>query len=138
MRIVIDLGKGGLETGWLRHSRMLGSAIKPILEANVLVNQQYLRMHPQTPLLYQSGVRYQNEPAGQGYEDFALIPAILERGWGDCDDLAPYRVAELRERFGEAATIRIEWKKTRNGKLYHILVRRGDGRIEDPSRMLGM
>ena len=29
---------------------------------------------------------------------------VLSRGWGDCDDLAPWRVAELQEA-GEKATI---------------------------------
>jgi hypothetical protein len=118
---------------------MLGSAIKPILEANVLINQLYLREFPQTPLLYRSGVRYRNEPQGQGFEDFALIPAIYARGWGDCDDLAPARVAELRERFSEPANISILWKRMGGGgKLFHIVVRRADGSIEDPSKLLGM
>lgn len=138
MKILVDLGNGGFNSGWLRRSRMLGLAIKPYLDSNVLLNQAFLRVHPRTPLLYQSGVRYRNEPPGQGFEEFALIPVIYARKWGDCDDLAPWRVAELRER-GEPAKIRIQWKTSSGGgKLYHIVVRRADGRIEDPSRILGM
>jgi len=62
---------------------------------------------------------------------------VLSRGWGDCDDLAPYRVAELQEA-GEKAKIRITWRRVGKRRTYHVLVRRADGRIEDPSRLLGM
>ena len=136
MKVLIDLGRGSGK--WLRRSRTLGWAIKLLLEASTQVNQLYIRSHPGLPLLYQSGVRYQNEPRGQGYEEFAPLATVYERGWGDCDDLAPIRCAELRERFGERATIRVQWKKHPTGKLFHIVVRRGDGSIEDPSRILGM
>lgn len=138
MRVFHDLGNAGFAGGWLKRSRMLALAIKPLLEASVVINRRYLRAFPQTPPIYQAGVVYQNEPPDQGFEDFAVIPAMLKRGWGDCDDLAPWRVAELQER-GENARIRIQWKKLPGkGKLYHIVVRRGDGRIEDPSYLLGM
>lgn len=127
---------------------MLGLAIKPILEALVMADQLYIRTH-RVPPIYESGVRYQEEPVNQAnlpgsggtyrIEEFAAIPAIMERGWGDCDDLAPWRCAELREH-GEPAKIRIQWKKNpeTGQKLYHIVVRRADGRIEDPSLLLGM
>lgn len=137
MKVLIDLGRGARQ--WLRRSRMLAWAIKPLLEGNVRVNQLFLRTHPTTPWLYESGVVYKNEPKGQGYEEFALIPTVHERGWGDCDDLAPWRCAELRERAGEHAKIRVQWKKHPNGqKMFHIVVRRANGDIEDPSRVLGM
>jgi hypothetical protein len=148
VRIVIDLGNGGFSGGWLRRSRRLAEVIKPVLEATVQINREYLRANPSTPNLYDSGVRYQNEPARinqNGIEMFDIIPVMLRRGWGDCDDLAPWRVAELQERFGEPASIRIQWKaRPGRGKLYHVLVRRGNVpathpfSIEDPSRRLGM
>jgi len=56
----------------------------------------------------------------------------------NCDDIAPWRVAELRERFGEEATLRVTWKKFRGRKVFHIQVRRADGTIEDPCVHLGM
>ena len=136
MRVSVDLG-GGIDRGWLRHSRMLALAIKPLLDANVKVNRLYLATN-KTPSIYQAGVRYREEDPRQGYEDFAIVPAIIARGWGDCDDLAPWRVAELQNA-GEHAEIRIQWKKIPNrGKLFHIVVRRANGSIEDPSRLLGM
>lgn len=138
MRILIDLNRGNSK--WLRRSRMLAWAIKPLCEALVRIDQLYLMTHPETPALYSSGVRYQNEPQGQAFEEFAPIPTLLERKWGDCDDLAPWRAAELRVRHGEKAKIRVQWKRIGPGKekLFHIVVRRADGSIEDPSRILGM
>lgn len=137
MRVSIDFGSG-YERGWLRHSRMLGLAIKPLLDANVKINRLYLATHPQIPSIYRAGVIYREEDPRQGYEDFAIVPAIVARGWGDCDDLAPWRCAELQNA-GEEARIRIQWKRAQSGnKLFHIVVRRADGTIEDPSLILGM
>ena len=138
MRIVFDLHRGNVN--WLRRSRMLAWAIKPLCEALVRINTLFLLAHPETPPLYQSGVRYQNEPKGQTFEEFAPIPTLLERKWGDCDDLAPWRVAELRVRHKEKARIRVQWKRIgpNKEKLFHIVVRRADGTIEDPCRILGM
>lgn len=144
MKVLVNLS--GENSRWLRPSRMLGLAIKPILEALVTADQLYIRTH-HVPPIYQSGIRYMEEPvnvakvSGETYriEEFAAIPAVIERGWGDCDDVSPWRVAELREH-GEPAKIRIQWKKNAESgqKLYHIVVRRADGRIEDPSLLLGM
>lgn len=133
MKLLINLGPK--QERWLRRSRTLALAIYPALQSLVRINQQYLRTH-KVPRIYESGVRYENEPAGT-VEEFASIPVVLARGWGDCDDLAPWRVAELREQ-GENARLRVQWKKFRNGRLFHIVVRRADGSIEDPSALLGM
>lgn len=135
MKVLVNLSLGS-SSGWLHRSRVFGVAIKAILEATVMINRVYLRLHS-VPPLYQSGVRYQEEP-DDGIEEFATIPIILSRGWGDCDDLAPWRVAELQHG-GEKATIRISWMRQENNrKLFHITVRRANGTIEDPSRILGM
>lgn len=136
MKILLNLTSRGKTSGWLRPSRTLGLAIKAILDTQVKLNQLYLRRF-HVPPLYESGVRYQEEP-DDGVEEFAGIEPVLMRKWGDCDDLAPWRCAELRE-LGEKAQIRVQWKRQPNGrKLFHIVVRRGDGTIEDPSRILGM
>lgn len=136
MEIRVNLSSGK-SSGWMHRSRMLGHVIKLILDAQVKINQIYLRTHS-VPPLYKSGVRYQNEPVDGSCEEFATIEPVYTRGWGDCDDLAPWRCAELRNN-GEKAKIRIQWKRQKSGrKLFHIVVRRGDGSIEDPSRILGM
>lgn len=98
------------------------------------LNRQFLRHNPNTPALYRSGVIYQREPRNIR-EEFATIPQVIAQGWGDCDDLAPWRSAELAEVHGVDA-----WPDVvivRPG-LFHIIVRRADGRTEDPSRVLGM
>ena len=157
MRVMINLGATN-SWPWLNQSKRLGICLKGILESLVMVDQYFLNLYEVRPL-YETGVRYRNEPEGKAVfipsnadknvdaafgrqvsgqmEEAASIPAILARGWGDCDDLAPWRVAELR-RQGEKAKIRVQWKKDSNVKLFHIVVRREDGSIEDPSKVLGM
>lgn len=151
MQIVMNLSylglPGRMTADWLQESRLLASNIKLLLDAQVLINRAYLAMHPGTPPLYRAGVRYEEEPGyrfrGAPAEEFAAIPVVLARGFGDCDDLAPWRCAELQSA-GEPATIRIQWKARRRPdgtagpKLYHVLVRRADRSIEDPSAKLGM
>lgn len=132
MEVLVSLGDVAL----LKRSRFLGLFIKPILDALVVVNRLFLRTHHVRPL-YKSGIRYQQEPPDGKPEEFAAIPVVLSRGWADCDDLAPWRVAELQEA-GEQATIRITWRRNGGRRLYHVVVRRGDGRIGDPSKLLGM
>jgi hypothetical protein len=61
----------------------------------------------------------------------------------NCEDLACWRVAELRVRFGEAAQPYVTSQMLNSPEhglftLYHIRVRRADGTIEDPSKILGM
>lgn len=148
---------------WTQDSRVLACVIKPLLDASVISNRLYLRLYPGTPPLYKTSVRYQEEPPtyvtfADGrrvvVEEFASLPIVYKRLWGDCDDLGPIRVAELLHR-GEKASLRVQWRKQPSGrKLYHILLRRPstvrdfdprfmvrapDGSIlEDPSRALGM
>lgn len=156
MKVLLNFGES---PAWLRDSRNLALCLKRTLEALVEYNRMYLQAHRGVPLLYQSGVRYREEPARHAVlvmqtagfsgrvEEFASIPAILARGWADCDDLAPYRAAELIEVFGEPAGIRVDWQPTGSGRLFHITVRRVDPKtgqlhdkspIEDPSAKLGM
>lgn len=88
------------------------------------------------PPLYRAGVRYRSEPPDR--DTFADLVRVLQQGHGDCAHLACWRVAELREA-GERATLRVTWKVSPSKRLFHVLVRRGDGvTIEDPSRILGM
>jgi hypothetical protein len=84
------------------------------------------------PPLYESGVVYRLEAShGEGLEDFALPSTTYARGWGDCDDLVLWRVAELRAG-GERATVRADYL---DGEV-HVQVRRASGALEDPSRIL--
>ena len=102
------------------------------------IDMGYLRRHPQTPELYSSGVRYQEERPGQ--ERWQDIPQVLQRGVGDCEDLSAWRAAELNIRSGISARAEVAVSKVYpdGRRLYHVFVRLPDGTIEDPSRILGM
>lgn len=128
-----------------------------LLEALTSINEFHLTRGLATgkplPRLYDSGVRYREEKPGK--EDWPDIPKVISQGWGDCEDLAAYRAAELRVYDGIEAEPVIKWrwiptwkllragyKKNRLPKdgvwLVHCLVRFPDGSIEDPSKLLGM
>ena len=149
-----------------------------LLEALAQRNQQYLKDHPSTPRLYQSGVRYevpQQFASGEveevailrralgssakkrevarvletvqavlGGERFRDIGRILERGSGDCDNLASWRVAELRQAGIQARPYMTGRKRADGGTTYHALVLWPPfGNVnyvtsEDPSLLLGM
>ncbi len=131
MLIVKNFGNAN----WLGRSRTLALVIRPELDALVMADLLYLRTH-NVPPLYESGVVYQEEPkdlfhhlaTGERVEEFAHVEPVLSRKWGDCDDLGPWRCAELRAA-GEAAETRIQWKMLPSGKLFHILVRRPPGAV---------
>lgn len=113
------------------------AALRTVLMALMHVNILELQADPNLPLLFKSGVRYEEEPPGQ--EDWQDVLTTLKLGIGDCEDLACWRAAELRVRYGIEAVPTFIWKLRPNGGyLYHILVQYPDGRIEDPSRTLGM
>src|SRR5262249_32131497 len=112
------------------------SNLSVLLNALYTVDRQWLRAHRKTPRLYESGVFYQAEPAGQ--ENWQDIPTTLKIGSGDCEDLACWRAAELTEREGIPARPVYRWRHRPGLTIYHIVVRLPDGSIEDPSRKLGM
>lgn len=86
------------------------------------------------PMLYRAGVRYQAEPLGQ--ERWQIPSVTLQLRAGDCEDLAAWRAAELVVNGLDRAALAVV-KIVRPG-LMHCVVRRGNGQIEDPSRVLGM
>lgn len=105
------------------------------LEAHVRASARDLARHARAgrplPPLYRARVRYDASDAGERWQ----VPSeTYARRRGDCEDLAAWRAAELRLN-GEPA--RVVVYRSRPGVL-HAVVRRGDGRIEDPSRRLGM
>ena len=111
------------------------------LAALVALDRVYLQAHPRTPALYESGVRYLRdaEHATQGTPDAELwltIPDCLRAGGADCKVLSAWRVAELLEG-GERARPHVRAPRAGSG-TWHVQVKRGDGSIEDPSRLLGM
>lgn len=79
-------------------------------------------------------VHWRPEPPGD--EHFDLPGTILQRGHGDCDDLAPWHAGSLRAA-GIDPGARAIVKKS-GPKRWHAIVQRSDGSIEDPSAHAGM
>ena len=106
---------------------MISAALEGLTAANyVLLRSKHL------PPLYRSGVRYRREQPGK--EDWLTADQVLAKGYGDCEDLAAWRAAELRL---NGIPARAVIRRT-GAKKFHALVRWPDGSTEDPSRMLGM
>lgn len=111
-------------------------ALNAALEATTRTNESMLAAG-KMPLAREAikrGAKWKPEPPGD--EHFDLAPTILQRGWGDCDDWAPYEAASLRVTGvdpGARAVVR------RSGpKRWHAVVLRSSGQIDDPSRWAGM
>jgi hypothetical protein len=114
--------------------------LEGLVVALASVNAAFLRAHPETPWLYESGVFYL-EITPDIWTD---IPATLARGDGDCPTLCAWRMAELqREGLQVAPLVTIE-ERIAGGYLFHVRLVVTDPRrvpgvsTEDPSKILGM
>lgn len=123
-------GDGQLTAAEKERSRR---AITWLMTGLIEVNREWIETY-KTPSLYASRVLYKLEVNTEIWQD---VPTTLLRGFGDCEDLACYRCAELQAG-GVAAMPYITWRPAGERTIYHALVRWPDGRIEDPSRALGM
>lgn len=108
--------------------------LKSLLEGLCKANMAYIRLVGAPPI-YKSGVRYVAE---QSAENWLTIPYLLQKGQGDCEDLAAWRAAELRCQ-GVNAIPDIRARQMPSGVWRaHAIVRLPDGSTEDPSLALGM
>ena len=125
-RLPAELHPSQLLAAWVReHLNGLGRAYAATYAAGA---------EPPPPL-YRAGVRYREEPPHSVLdEEFASPWDTFRRGWGDCDDLCIYLLAE-RFAAGRNVSATVQWR----GDLLHCQVRDLDsGAIEDPSALLGM
>lgn len=106
------------------------------LDAATLLAQHDIRSGRIPPIedAIQQGIEWQPEPPGD--ESFDKPSTVLERGWGDCDDLAPWLAAEMRETGFDGGASAIAIPSGRN--TWHAIVRGSDGDIYDPSKWAGM
>lgn len=81
------------------------------------------------PRLYDSGVAYRSEPTRDIWRD---IPGVLHMGYGDCEDLVAWRLAEL---WLSNVSARAIVSPSLDG-ITHVMVELSDGRLEDPSKLL--
>ncbi len=109
--------------------------LNAMLEGTTRVNEALLA-HGDIPTFDQAvnRIRWKPEPPGQEHFDHGAL--VLQRGWGDCDDMAPYKAATLRAT-GEDPGARAIVRKS-GPKRWHAIVERSDGSIDDPSRETGM
>ena len=108
-----------------------------LLDALVRLDRIQLRQAPRLPSIYDAGVRYKREgrdpETGSRKEEWRMISQVLAAHSGDCEDLAAWRIAELRQ-----AGINARPWLTRHGGTWHVRVKLPNGTIEDPSKLLGM
>lgn len=102
------------------------------LEGLSRVNEAIYKQRPSLPDLYKSGAVYRRETG----EAWRHVADVVGEGWGDCEDLAAARVGWLRaKRIDRKARVKV----VRTGpRMTHAIVARGNGKIEDPSKTLGM
>jgi hypothetical protein len=161
-------GSGGITDRERQRSQM---ALIWLMEALTQINMDLMRQKQDEgrpyPLLYESGIFYRREPppvssfleaaqgceAGEDYCDrganvLQKAPEFwqdcatnFEKGYGDCEDLACHRIAELRLIFRRPASPFVTYRVQGGNYKFHALlaVKGPDGwRMEDPSRKLGM
>lgn len=119
-----------LSSRQLNRSRVFAAFVRAILQNIVSVNVAD-RKAGRVPPLYQSGVHFRPEP--KGVETFRDAANTLRMGHGDCAHLAAWRCADLIAA-GEPALLAVSWP--RGLRRFHVVVRRADGRLEDPSAIL--
>jgi hypothetical protein len=106
------------------------------LEAVTRINEQLIRSG-QAPTFEQAirnGIKWRPEPPGDERFDHAGL--VTGRGWGDCDDLAPYKAASDRVTGKDPRASAIV---VRSGpSLWHAITKQGDGSTTDPSVQAGM
>ena len=113
------------------------AALDAALESVVRSNTPMIRSGkvPTAASAIKSGkVEWRPEPPGD--EHFDLPSTQLKRGWGDCDDLAPWHAASLRASGADPGARAIVKKS--GPQRWHAIVQRSDGSIEDPSKHAGM
>jgi hypothetical protein len=111
--------------------------LEPAAEAVTRLNEQQIE-RGEVPTFHEAlskgMVKWKPEPPGE--ERFDHARTVINRGWGDCDDLAPWRAASARAT-GEDPGARAVMLR-RSPTLWHAVVQMSDGRIEDPSKEAGM
>jgi hypothetical protein len=112
-------------------------ALEAALEATMLANEQAIAAGevPDLTDAIRRGVRWKPEPFADG-EHFDLAHQVAARGWGDCDDLAPWLAAQLRAS-GEDPGARPRVYQSGPNR-WHVVTETSDGQILDPSKWAGM
>jgi hypothetical protein len=107
------------------------------LEVTTRLNDRLVREKTAPPFgaaLDAGKVKWKPEPPGAEHFDHAGI--VMKRGWGDCDDLAPWMAGSLRASGEDTGAQAIVYQSA--PKRWHAIVQKSDGTLLDPSKMAGM
>lgn len=102
--------------------------IDAALEAVTRLDESLIRsgQSPTASQLVEQGARWR--PENMGDEHFDHGATIAKRGWGDCDDWAPLRAAELRATGQDPGAVA---RVVPSGpSTYHAMVQRSTGELE--------
>lgn len=110
------------------HPRVLERVLDGFVQAVQLLLAEGYHGVPNSP--YDAPVEWRPEPKGS--EEWCFPHEVLERGWGDCEDMAIWLAAGYRN-YGTPC--RVVLVKTGRGR-WHAVVEFEDGEIEDPSEYL--
>lgn len=133
------------QDGWTREQSE--RALDLLLELLTQLDLIYLTAHPETPRLYDSGVRYYHDGRGSAaglVDEYLTVDEALSEGVADCKSLAAWLAAEYRVSGRDPGArctkkfVEVDDPDVGRLLLYHVLTLRSDGTIEDPSRVLGM
>ena len=95
------------------------------------------------PDFYSLKLRYCPEPTSNAAEEWVDPYVVMERGYGDCDDLVIFRLGQilaasnwsLADGTGTLpAWPCIAWERGTGN--YHVLIRHRDGSTEDPAKIM--
>jgi hypothetical protein len=113
---------------------------KPVLDAALesvtRLNESLLKdgSVPTAERAIKNGAIWKPEPYEDEHFDHAGI--VVKRGWGDCDDWAPYHAASLRHTGKDPGAVAVV---RRSGpRRWHAIVNRSNGTVDDPSIWAGM
>lgn len=118
----------------LDEPKRMATIVRDILEPLVLISMKDIEAG-KVPPLYSSKVYF--KPEKRGVETFVDALQTYQTGFGDCAHLSVWLCAEYRSK-GEKASIAIQWILPKGFRLFHVVVRRENGTLEDPSAILGM
>lgn len=120
----------------LRDNRARERCIEYALNASAQIQQEFLIANPRTPPILKSGIRYRDD-TNPLRDDWKTVPEILANRGGDCDDIIPWRLAELRLQGIPARPMARIQQRSDGLIVFHALIAWGN-HTEDTCRLLGM
>lgn len=117
----------------LLNARTLRLSMEYMVGCNRVFLEESKRLKYKVLPLYRSGVVYDRTTWWEP------IPALYTRGYGDCKSLSAAWIAQAQHFKRIPSRPVFRFVDNEDGSIdYHILVQLSDGRVEDPSKVLGM